>query len=328
MSCFARRLTARTVRPRRRSARPDGNGKRRSWRRCSTESMVRPSHAASKPRRTVSTSGSSGILWPPMNHEHEVVVLQSSEVHDLVEAKRGRFQYGFDVRPERVGVRSTVAGHLEGQHARSTLSEEGGAGSGKDRRLMGLSDVLKDPRHALRKQGPKQPVMPGIAQDRNQPWSSPGQGGQVPHATRREVHGNQPSVFVHQVMEVTDGPAVTCAKVQCVAFLGGEQAKGVPCCSQEAGSNLRAARVPPSPFDPVDATDRFAVHKVTGVRGAGPQVTLSTTQALGHGRARRARRRPSHHQPLRFGGLGWAARMASTFASTDATASWSSGTPP
>ena len=44
-----------------RAAKRSGNGKRRSGRRCSTRSIRAPTIAGSRPRRTVSTSGSSGM---------------------------------------------------------------------------------------------------------------------------------------------------------------------------------------------------------------------------------------------------------------------------
>src|SRR5260221_12809548 len=58
---FALRPTDSTFRPVNFRAKPRGNGTRRSPRRCSTFWKVAPSMTGARPRRTVSTSGSSGI---------------------------------------------------------------------------------------------------------------------------------------------------------------------------------------------------------------------------------------------------------------------------
>ena len=51
----------RDARPSSRAAKRLGSGKRRSGRRCSTRAIVAPSRTGARPRRTVSTSGSSGM---------------------------------------------------------------------------------------------------------------------------------------------------------------------------------------------------------------------------------------------------------------------------
>ncbi len=58
---FARRPSAASRAPVRRWAKFGGKGKRRSARRVSARRILRPSIAGARPRRTVSTSGSSGI---------------------------------------------------------------------------------------------------------------------------------------------------------------------------------------------------------------------------------------------------------------------------
>ena len=59
-----------------RSTKRSGNGKRRSGRRCSTRSIRAPTIAGSSPRRTVSTSGSSGIPQPLKRRELGYVAIR------------------------------------------------------------------------------------------------------------------------------------------------------------------------------------------------------------------------------------------------------------
>src|SRR5215207_5525090 len=77
---LARRPRDVTVRFSSRAAKRSGKGKRRSGRRCSTRAKLAPTSAASRPRRTVSTSGSSGI---------DRLAAWSLEI-----ANPGRFRYG------------------------------------------------------------------------------------------------------------------------------------------------------------------------------------------------------------------------------------------
>src|SRR5260370_17375543 len=58
---FARRERCSTRRPVRRLTKRSGNGNRKSGRRCSTSSIAAPTRTGARPRRTVSTSGISGI---------------------------------------------------------------------------------------------------------------------------------------------------------------------------------------------------------------------------------------------------------------------------
>src|SRR5918998_3737330 len=71
---LARRPSAVTSCPSRRSANRSGKGKRRSGRRCTTLVKRAPTMAGSRPRRAVSTSGSSGInhllVLEPLLHSH------------------------------------------------------------------------------------------------------------------------------------------------------------------------------------------------------------------------------------------------------------------
>ena len=60
---FARLLTATIVDPSRREIRSFGKGYRRFFRRNMTLEICLPTHAFSKPLRTVSTSGSSGMFY-------------------------------------------------------------------------------------------------------------------------------------------------------------------------------------------------------------------------------------------------------------------------
>ena len=72
---FARRFKPSTVAPSSRLLKFFGNGKRRSGRRCSTRTKRAPSITGCRPRRTVSTSGSSGMVYfvavtPERESEH------------------------------------------------------------------------------------------------------------------------------------------------------------------------------------------------------------------------------------------------------------------
>src|SRR5271166_254544 len=64
MRYFARRLRPTIRRPCKLSAKAGGKGKRRSARRNSTRKMRAPTRTGARPRRTVSTSGNSGISSP------------------------------------------------------------------------------------------------------------------------------------------------------------------------------------------------------------------------------------------------------------------------
>jgi hypothetical protein len=59
---LARRASSTIRRPSSRATKSFGSAKRRSWRARRTAVMVRPTSTGARPRRTVSTSGSSGML--------------------------------------------------------------------------------------------------------------------------------------------------------------------------------------------------------------------------------------------------------------------------
>ena len=67
---FARRRSWTTVRPVNLAPKRSGKGTRKSFRRTTAEAIRRPSSTGCSPRRTVSTSGSSGMGLPSTCHGH------------------------------------------------------------------------------------------------------------------------------------------------------------------------------------------------------------------------------------------------------------------
>ena len=102
---FARRPTdtiAPPVKPARRNR--SGKGKRRSGRRCSTATMVAPSITGASPRRTVSTSGSSGIGGNRAVEGGAVRTgrkpqMRGDRLADIGEARRARRPRRLEARP-------------------------------------------------------------------------------------------------------------------------------------------------------------------------------------------------------------------------------------